>query len=230
MNPDLEKWIDEASKGLEPLAREKISEQITEHYQDAIVKYRPRGLDDAEMHRSAMNDLGDPVKALREYGKIFFHSNFVGIIKIMNTTFIFAFFAATFNLWATSRAISWAIDLTYDPLTKFTELSTLAYINEYLTLPKIISESLLILAVSLGAIHFKYALIAVISNNYGINYIKASALGYFVISFYYASCQFSNINNLPSFIFWAFLIIFLTIPYFSIPTLQKYARQKKYLA
>jgi hypothetical protein len=40
MNADLEKWIDEASKGLEPLAREKIKEQIAEHYQDAVLGYR----------------------------------------------------------------------------------------------------------------------------------------------------------------------------------------------
>jgi hypothetical protein len=72
MNPDLEKWIDEASKGLEPLAREKITEQITEHYQDAVLGYRSSGLGEDEARSRAMLDLGNTKQANTLYSHSYF--------------------------------------------------------------------------------------------------------------------------------------------------------------
>jgi hypothetical protein len=85
MSPDLEKWIDEASKGLEPLAREKITKQITEHYQDAVFGYRSSGLNENEVHSRAIHDLGDSKQARRQYGKIFYTPNYINSIKLVNT-------------------------------------------------------------------------------------------------------------------------------------------------
>jgi len=72
VNPDLERWIDEASKGLEPLAREKITEQITEHYQDAVAGYRSSGLGEVDACSKAIGDLGKSKEASKRYSKVFF--------------------------------------------------------------------------------------------------------------------------------------------------------------
>lgn len=75
MNPDLEKWIGEASKGLEPLAREKITEQITEHYEDSVASYRSSGLSEVDARSRAMVDLGNAKSAQRNYQRYFLSKN-----------------------------------------------------------------------------------------------------------------------------------------------------------
>jgi hypothetical protein len=87
MNPDLEKWIDEASKNLEPLAREKITEQITEHYEDSVAIYRSSGLSEVEACSSALEDLGKPSLARRKYRNTFLSlRTFVQLEKFVNST------------------------------------------------------------------------------------------------------------------------------------------------
>ncbi len=72
MHPDVQKWIEEASKGLEPLALEKITEQISEHYADAVSGYRSSGLSEVDAHSRAMVDLGSSKQANKRYSKVFF--------------------------------------------------------------------------------------------------------------------------------------------------------------
>jgi hypothetical protein len=72
VNIDLQAWINEASWGLELTAREKISEQITEHYEEAVRHYRSSGLDAVEAHWKALEDLGDWGAARAKYEKLYF--------------------------------------------------------------------------------------------------------------------------------------------------------------
>jgi len=91
MNPDLEKWIDEASKGLEPLAREKIMEQITEHYEDSVAGYRSSGLSEVEARSRAIIDLGNPRIARKRYTHTFL--NLKTLKQVDNITVINDIFA-----------------------------------------------------------------------------------------------------------------------------------------
>jgi len=72
VNADLEKWIDEASKGLEPLAREKITEQITEHYEDSVAGYRSSGLSEVDACSRAIVDLGSSRKMHKQLRSQYF--------------------------------------------------------------------------------------------------------------------------------------------------------------
>jgi len=83
VNPDLEKWIDEASKGLEPLAREKITEQINEHYEDSVAGYRSSGLSEVDACSRALADLGSAVLAANKYKSIYF-----GIDEVLYARFV----------------------------------------------------------------------------------------------------------------------------------------------
>lgn len=230
MNPDLEKWIDEASKGLEPLAREKITEQITEHYQDAIVKYRARGLDDVEMHVAAMNDLGDSKKALREYSRIFFSDDYLANIKKMNVVFMLMLISIAIAFSGTYSTISYALDVSGRSIDDMRDPESFSFVLKYLSTSKLIMGFLQVIAILLGVIHLKYMYLSVKYNNFGKKYIKASMLGYFVMALGQCSMELYVIDTISGFQFWFCFVSFALSPLMTIPIMQRYIKQREFFA
>lgn len=58
-NPDLQRWLDKSTRGLDSDLAEMIREELQDHYDDAIADYLAEGHTDTTAHQLAMRDLGD---------------------------------------------------------------------------------------------------------------------------------------------------------------------------
>ncbi len=62
-DPRLEHWLDGACRGLADSAKQRVREEITAHYLDALEHYESMGLPLAEAERNAVQELGSPRRA-----------------------------------------------------------------------------------------------------------------------------------------------------------------------
>lgn len=58
-NPDLQRWLDKSTHGLDSELAEMIREELYDHYDDAIGDYLSQGYDEVFAHQMTMRDLGD---------------------------------------------------------------------------------------------------------------------------------------------------------------------------
>lgn len=65
-------WINEASKNLESIAVEKITQEATERFEKAFEHYTSSGLTETDARSRALEELGNPKETLKKYGKIYF--------------------------------------------------------------------------------------------------------------------------------------------------------------
>lgn len=65
----LEAWLGTATNKLTQTGKERITLEITSHFNDAEVSYRANGLADVDAQARALADLGDPKEAGRRFKK-----------------------------------------------------------------------------------------------------------------------------------------------------------------
>jgi hypothetical protein len=69
-HPDLQRWLKKSTRGLDAELSDLIHEDITAHYEDALLAYQSEGYDLASAHRMAMCDLGDESAVGAEFRQV----------------------------------------------------------------------------------------------------------------------------------------------------------------
>ena len=70
-NLTFEAWIKEATQNLPAVARQRLREEMTAHFHDALAAYRDSGQTAFEAERAALQELGDPQLTAAQLSRIY---------------------------------------------------------------------------------------------------------------------------------------------------------------
>ncbi len=224
---DILNWIDEASNGLEPIAREKIEQQILEHYGDALANYRSSGDNREIAHLKILQDLGSSKIARHKYSKIYFPEKYLESFKSFDNLASFFLVYSIALVYFKIEDFNFGYYLISEQVDEYGRQHFMEKATQIFSTTNILSTVLLIFVISLGYLRLRMWFSKNHDHNYNWRALFISITSLIIVTSIQIIQSLNSVYFLPSFLFW--LIIFSNTAYafMSIKLLLQYAKRKK---